>query len=92
MYFCGGFQVCGGDWPFHFEDAWTTHPLFIDVVKETWKGFNKDIVKGLKFVKDHALSFNTKHFGNIFNNNNKRLLLPNLRGSRKLLIPILLIP
>lgn len=55
--------------------------MFNDVVKEAWKGFDANIVNGLCFMKDHALSFNFKCFGNIFRR--KRTLMAILSGIQR---------
>ncbi|XP_072061971.1 uncharacterized protein [Arachis hypogaea] len=52
--------------PFIFQAAWTTHPLFHEVVHKAWDSGSPDISKSLTAVKRDAQKFNSEVFGNIF--------------------------
>ncbi|KAI8564511.1 hypothetical protein RHMOL_Rhmol03G0187300 [Rhododendron molle] len=67
--------------PFRFEDAWSSHPDFINIVKEAWADSHKSFSENLDKLTDLAKVWNKEVFGNIFFR--KKHLLARLEGIQR---------
>lgn len=67
--------------PFRFQVAWLSHKQFPPLVQNAWKKGNHIVPFSLNKVKEEALDFNQKIFGNIFQR--KHTLEARLKGIQR---------
>ncbi|KAH1194549.1 hypothetical protein GmHk_19G055319 [Glycine max] len=70
------------DKSFHFQEAWTTHPEFRDLVSQTWNMVLGDAPQKPEGIREKALVFNRETFGNIFR---RKELEARIKGVHKIL-------
>ncbi|KAG6773379.1 hypothetical protein POTOM_020653 [Populus tomentosa] len=59
-------QARAGGGPFKFEEAWTPHPSYRELVSNAWEISNHNVLQGLQEVRQDSIAFNKNIFGNIF--------------------------
>ncbi|XP_021290562.1 uncharacterized protein LOC110421316 [Herrania umbratica] len=67
---------------FRFEEAWMTHPNFIDFLKTKWRFAEKDMSITLKGLADNLQQWSLETFGDIYKK--KKRLLARLKGMQKI--------
>jgi hypothetical protein len=74
-------QARAGGGPFKFEEAWTTHPSYQELVSNAWGRSDHNVLQGLQEVRQDSIDFNKNIFGNIFQR--KRRLEARLNGIQR---------
>ncbi|KAJ6996266.1 hypothetical protein NC653_013003 [Populus alba x Populus x berolinensis] len=74
-------QARAGGGPFKFEEAWTPHPSYQELVSNAWGRSDHNVLQGLQEVRQDSIDFNKNIFGNIFQR--KRRLEARLNGIQR---------